>query len=52
MNISSDPKEYTIRVRLNEKLNNYLKDRCRRRNTTVSAYIRDLIEKDRRHSAS
>lgn len=46
MRTTTDPKEYTIRIRINDEMYRYINGRCRNHNTTVSGYIRDIIKRD------
>ena len=46
MRISSDPKETTIKLRLNEDMRKHIEKSSKRANKSMSEYMRDLIVKD------
>ena len=48
MRISSDPKETTIKLRLNEDMRKDIEKSAKRANKSMSEYMRDLIVKDMR----
>lgn len=45
---TSDPKETTIKVRINEDMKKHIEDMTKRRYISTSEYIRELIRKDMR----
>ncbi len=50
MNISTDPKEHTIRVRVTGDMDRYIKARSKEYGFTVSEYIRYMIEREMKKS--
>lgn len=44
MNISNDPKKEIIRVRLNKELADYVYNRAREENKSVSQIVRDMVK--------
>ena len=46
MRISSDPKETTLKLRLNEEMRLHVEKASKRANKSMSEYMRDLIVKD------
>lgn len=46
---STDPKERTIKARINAEMSQWVDKQCRTKGVTVTEYIRDLIEKDKKH---
>ena len=45
---TSDPKETTIRVRINEDMKNHIEKMAKRKYISMSEYMRELIQKDMR----
>lgn len=43
---SNDPKETTLKLRLNEDMRNHVEKSAKRKSVTMSEYLRDLIRKD------
>lgn len=48
MKTTDDPKEHTIRVRINDDMHRYLTETSRRRGSTVSEIVRDIIRQEMR----
>ena len=48
MKTTDDPKEHTIRVRINDDMHRYLTETSRRHGYTVSEVIRDMIKQEMR----
>lgn len=46
MRTSSDPKENTIKLRLNDEMRKYIEKRSKNQDISMSEYIRKLIEND------
>lgn len=46
MRTTTDPKEHTVRIRLNDEMHSYIIAECQRQRITVSEYIRQMITKD------
>lgn len=46
MKTTDDPKEHTIRVRVNDDMHRYLIETSNRHGSTVSEYVRDMIRRD------
>lgn len=45
---TQDAKESTIKLRLNEEQRKYVEAQANKKSTSMSQYIRDLIDKDRK----
>lgn len=45
---SSDPKETTVKVRINEMMRTHIEERSKSKSITMSQYIRELIHSDMR----
>ena len=45
---TSDPKETTIRVRINEDMKNHIEKMAKRKYISMSEYMRGLIQRDMR----
>lgn len=43
---SNDPKETTIKLRINDSMRSHIETNSKKKSTTMSEYIRDLIRKD------
>lgn len=43
---SNDPKETTIKLRINDLMRNHVEKSSKQKGTTMSEYIRELIRKD------
>ena len=43
---TSDPKETTIKVRINEDMKNHIEKMAKRKCISMSEYMRELIQKD------
>ena len=43
---SNDPKEKTLKLRLNDSMRNHVEKKSKQKNLTMSEYIRELIRKD------
>lgn len=43
---TADPKETTLKLRLNEEMRNYVEKTAKRKGITMSEYIRNLIYED------
>ena len=43
---TSDPKETTIKLRVNEDMRNHIEKKSKLKSITMSEYIRELIRKD------
>lgn len=50
MNISTEPKEKTIRVRVTEEMDRFIKARSEEYGFTVSEYIRYMIQREMKKS--
>lgn len=50
--ITSDPKETTLKLRLNEIMRKYVEKQAQRQGCSMSEYLRILIKKDMRNSQS
>ncbi len=48
MRMSTDPKENTIKLRINDDMRNYIEKASKRKGNSISEYVRELIEKDMR----
>lgn len=48
MRMSTDPKENTIKLRINDDMRNYIEKSSKRKGNSISEYVRELIEKDMR----
>lgn len=46
MKTTDDPKEHTIRVRVNDDMHRYLIETSNKHGSTVSEYVRDMIRRD------
>ena len=46
MNISNNPKEHTIRIRITDDMHRHIQEKCNRHRITTSEYIRGLIDRD------
>ena len=46
MRTTSDPKDSTVKVRLNEEMSRYLSETAAKRGESVSSYLRELIRRD------
>lgn len=46
---SSDPKETTVKLRLNEDMRNHIEKSAKSKSITMSEYMRELIRKDMRN---
>lgn len=46
MRTTEDPKENTIRVRVNDEMREYLKTRANANRETVSEYVRQVLLRD------
>ena len=46
MRTSSDPKENTIKLRLNDEMRKYIEKKSKKQDISMSEYIRKLIEND------
>lgn len=52
MRTTNDRKDSRIVIRLNDRLNDYLRTESSRQNKSISDYIRDLISKDIRDKSN
>ena len=43
---SNDPKETTIKLRINDVMKSHVEKSAKQKSTTISEYIRELIRKD------
>lgn len=43
---SNDPKEKTLKLRLNDNMRKHVEEKSRNKGCTMSEYIRELIKKD------
>ena len=50
MKTTDDPKEHTIRVRVNDDMHRYLAETSGRHGTTVSEIVRDMISREMRRT--
>nr|DAW99431.1 MAG TPA: hypothetical protein [Bacteriophage sp.] len=46
MRTSSDPKESTIKLRLNDEMRKHIEKKSKKQGVSMSEYIRKLIEND------
>lgn len=46
---STDPKETTVKLRLNESMRSYIERSAKAKSVSMSEYIRKLIQKDMRN---
>lgn len=46
---STDPKETTVKLRLNEDMRKHIEQSSKRKSVTMSEYIRQLIKNDMRN---
>lgn len=46
MRTTTDPKDHTIKIRLNDEMHSHIIAECQRQRITVSEYIRQLIMQD------
>lgn len=46
---STDPKETTVKLRLNESMRNHIEKSAKAKSVSMSEYIRKLIQKDMRN---
>lgn len=45
---TSDKKDYTVKVRINEDTKKWLSNKSKQNNITVSEFIRDMLENNRK----
>lgn len=45
---TTDPKETTLKLRLNEEMRNFVEKSAKRKGITLSEYVRNLIQSDMR----
>lgn len=49
---SNDPKETTVKLRLNEDMRNHIEKSAKKKYITMSEYIRQLIRSDMRNNST
>lgn len=45
---TTDPKETTLKLRINEEMRNFVEKSAKRKGITLSEYVRNLIQSDMR----
>lgn len=45
---TTDPKETTLKLRINEEMRNFVEKSAKRKGITMSEYVRDLIRSEMR----